>query len=74
MNTSFSKSKTNLKPYEMLQTNNNESLYYGMIEINEELFKRIENPQSNSTRLLTVKGTDKPKIVFLIFYAQTKKK
>lgn len=45
----------------MLQTNNNESLYYGMIEINEELFKRIEKPQSNSTRLLTIKGTDKPK-------------
>ncbi len=54
----FQSKAKNLKAYEILQINDSESLYAGMIEINEEIFKRIISYQGNSRRLLTIVGND----------------
>lgn len=55
---SLFESQVNIQAYEMLQTSSDTGLYCGMIEINETLFQRIESHQSNSKRLLAIKGTD----------------
>ncbi|WP_444542540.1 lipase family protein, partial [Helicobacter cinaedi] len=55
---SLFESQVNIQAYEMLQTSSDTGLYCGMIEINETLFQRIESYQSNSKRLLAIKGTD----------------
>ncbi|RDU59870.1 hypothetical protein CQA53_11210, partial [Helicobacter didelphidarum] len=52
--TSLFQSKTNIKPYAMLDIGKDKELYCGMLEMNNELLKRIKSYQTNSRGLLEI--------------------